>query len=326
MARKRIDDGEAFNSDSFLDIIANVVGILIILVIAVGVRVSYAPSAEPPVKPLEEEPVIDLTAPAQTLRHLERQSKTQQTALTSADQQHQELQTRISSAIRQRDDQKLKNRRLLERIEQKVRQMDNLQLDIGDKQQQLASLWREMQTVGPPLERKVTIENYPSPISRAVYGEEAHFQLLGGHVVHVPFKELVRKFQIDARRKVNHSPGTPGIEAMVGPVGDFNLRYILRRIGVHRFALDRFTFIPKSDRLGEPVSDALMVQSRFRQVLASYDPNVTTITIWTYPDSFAALRLLKKAIYLLGYSVAARPLPFGKLISGSPDGSRSAAQ
>jgi hypothetical protein len=46
----------------------------------------------------------------------------------------------------------------------------------------------------------------------------------------------------------------------------------------------------------------------------------------TYPESFGDFRTLKKALFDLGYTTAARPLPPGILIGGSPNGSRSAAQ
>ena len=43
----------AFGSDSFLDVVANIVGILIILIVVVGVRVARAPALVdvPPVAP-----------------------------------------------------------------------------------------------------------------------------------------------------------------------------------------------------------------------------------------------------------------------------------
>ena len=43
----RRHDDQAFGSDSFLDVVANVVGILIILLVVVGVRVSRAPVTLP---------------------------------------------------------------------------------------------------------------------------------------------------------------------------------------------------------------------------------------------------------------------------------------
>ena len=50
------------------------------------------------------------------------------------------------------------------------------------------------------------------------------------------------------------------------------------------------------------------------------------MTAWVYADSFAEYRRLRKELYAAGYTVAARPLPEGELIGGSPRGTRSAAQ
>ena len=46
----------------------------------------------------------------------------------------------------------------------------------------------------------------------------------------------------------------------------------------------------------------------------------------SYQDSFASFRRIKKELYKMGFSVAARPLPVGTPISGSPQGTKSAAQ
>ena len=90
--------------------------------------------------------------------------------------------------------------------------------------------------------------------------------------------------------------------------------------------LQRWTLIPTSSRLGEPVEQALGEGSEFRRVLAACRPGRTAVTIWTYPDSFAAFRRLKQELYRLGLITAARPLPQGVPISGSPQGTKSAAE
>jgi len=51
MPRSRLRDDSNFGSDSFLDIVANAVGIVIILIMIVGARASRipaAPEAQPP--------------------------------------------------------------------------------------------------------------------------------------------------------------------------------------------------------------------------------------------------------------------------------------
>jgi hypothetical protein len=67
-------------------------------------------------------------------------------------------------------------------------------------------------------------------------------------------------------------------------------------------------------------------QSEFATLVRSLDPNRATITIWVYPDSFQHYRAFKKYLFDRGFLTAARPLPEGHPIGGSPDGSRSAAE
>ncbi|MCA8999728.1 MAG: hypothetical protein KDA80_22215, partial [Planctomycetaceae bacterium] len=65
MAR-RTDHQPEFGSDSFLDIVANIVGILIILIVVAGVRVAQAPVLSSVVMPevvIEEPEVIELLEP-----------------------------------------------------------------------------------------------------------------------------------------------------------------------------------------------------------------------------------------------------------------------
>jgi hypothetical protein len=121
-------------------------------------------------------------------------------------------------------------------------------------------------------------------------------------------------------------------------VGGFRLRYTLERHDVSpelaketgrggSYArLQKWTLIPASNELGEPVRLALQEGSDFREALARILPGRTTITVWVYPDGFDAFRQIRKELYRRGYTLAARPLPLGAPISGSPEGSKSAAQ
>ena len=90
--------------------------------------------------------------------------------------------------------------------------------------------------------------------------------------------------------------------------------------------LVEWTLIPTTAQLGEPIDAALAEGSEFRRALADLDRKRTTITVWTYPDSFGAFCRLKKELFQQGFAVAGRPLPDGHPIGGSPEGSRSAAQ
>jgi len=84
--------------------------------------------------------------------------------------------------------------------------------------------------------------------------------------------------------------------------------------------------LPVADQLGEPLDVAMQEGSMFRHALAKLRPGRHTVTIWVYPDSFEEFRKVQKELYAIGFSVAARPLSHGTPISGSPQGSKSAAQ
>jgi len=69
MGGRKSTDEIAFGSDSFLDIVANIVGILIILIVIAGVRVSQMPAVTPPLADEETAetssppPVLAITSP-----------------------------------------------------------------------------------------------------------------------------------------------------------------------------------------------------------------------------------------------------------------------
>ena len=78
--------------------------------------------------------------------------------------------------------------------------------------------------------------------------------------------------------------------------------------------------------LGQPIAQALGPGSEFRGRIAACRPQSTTVTIWVYPDSFDDFRALKAELFKLGFLTAARPMPMGEPIAGSPSGSRSRAE
>ncbi|MFM9115611.1 MAG: hypothetical protein ACKOU6_05560, partial [Planctomycetota bacterium] len=71
---------------------------------------------------------------------------------------------------------------------------------------------------------------------------------------------------------------------------------------------------------------ALRANSDFLARFERLDPARTTVTVWVYPDSFGYFRTFKKLLFEKGFLTAARPLPDGHPVGGSPDGSRSTAE
>ncbi len=183
----------------------------------------------------------------------------------------------------------------------------------------------------------VVLKHLPTPMAKTVFGEEEHFRLSDGRLVYVPMTELVKLLKQQAQVKVYKLKETPAITEMIGPIGGFSLKYTMvrRKMAVDTpngsmvrevADLDSFMVVPAAAILGEPLDDALREGSAFRNQLRRFDPSTTTITVWTYPDSFAEFRRLKDELYKLGYLTAGRPLPDGHPIGGSPRGTRSGAQ
>ena len=338
MPRSLPQDPTAAGHDSFLDVVANIVGILIILVMVVGVRAKNAPvlavardeSYEKQVDELEREMAVEQSLRRDVLEAEDQIEKLQEASL--AKHEHRQRLAMMVSAWQK----KMASRR--EKMDAQSRQDFDLRQDVAKMEDALARLEQRRADLAAVQNAPVLIESYPTPLSRAVDGPEAHFQLRGGRVAFVPLNDLIREFKEDARHKAYRLRNQPEMTETIGPIGGFRLRYTLQRYevpmhiweetgrGGSYVRLKRWTLIPQSFQLGETAEAALAEGSEFRRALSQFDPRRATVTVWTYPDSYAAFRLLKKELFRLGYPTAARPLPEGHPISGSPDGTKSSAQ
>ena len=335
MPRRVKEHTEAVNPDSFLDIVASVVSIMIIMVVMEGSRIKNAPiqaairgdplTAELE-KDLHEEQSMrnDVLDSAEEIERLKRESAARCFERDMLATAVSLLEQKVETHRKQLDEQKLKRFDLARSLSEERFQLDRLN-----------QARRQAETAESA---PIVVENYPTPISRQVDSNEAHFQLSGGSIVHIPLEELLEQFQTDARRRAYKLMELPEITETIGPVDGFRLKYTLERrdttpeeakatgrLGSY-VRLKKWTLIPVVDALGEPPDVALNDGSAFRKALAKLRPGQHTITLWTYEDSFDAFRQIRKELYHLGFTTAARPLPYGQPISGSPDGSKSAAQ
>ncbi len=329
MAGQQQQTASAMDSDSFLDIVANIVGILIILVMVVGLRIQRTPPVPEPSPELK-----DRVAGLQ--RRIDQAEKKLQRL-----QQAREENTRRGAQLRRQTDALARKQQELQKQWEKTQQSEKhfreeklrLQEDILRQARQLELAQRQLAQRSHQRPKTVHVVSYPTPVSRTVKGEELHFQLTGGQLAYVPFEELVAQLKSDAKRRAAQLRHAAVLSATVGPIRGYRLRYVLQKVstlsdlGTLSFArLVVATFIPEKDPPGVPLEQALASSSEFRALLARVDPQETTITIWVHPDSFSHYRRLKKELYEMGFAVAARPLPQGRYISASPSGSHSEAQ
>jgi hypothetical protein len=337
MALPVIDDTATAGHDSFLDIVANIVGILIILVMVAGVRVKNfsLDTAQPneqieqAQKALQDDQALansvrtDVFKITDQLEDVERETRLRQS-------ERDRLALIIEAARRS-----IQTRR--EQLDETSQAGFDMSIKIADSNRELKRVEQrrsQLETTSAPA---TLVRSYPTPLSKTVDEDEVHLQLRGGRVVHIPLDRLVEELKADARRKMYKLKDLPEFAETIGPAGGFRLRYTMERkmvtpeiaaatgMGGQYAQLRRWTLIPVSNDLGETVDEALAEGSSLDAELARLSPK-TTVTVWTYPDSFAGFRRLKENLYGRGLRVAARPMPHGAPIAGSPDGSKSSAQ
>jgi hypothetical protein len=379
MSRQSKNREVGFGSDSFLDIVANIVGILIILIVIAGLRVSHAPvkavvetvaefeaeesdplppdGPELPQSPFEPDregivqPMViaepprliptrppgppeklvllarELEADIEAIYH---RSADFSAAIQRATVDDEQVQSRLAATEQALTTQK----HALQAVQKETAVLGD---SLEQTRRRLLDLKRELNQAEEAQTAAEKLEHRLAPISHTVETNELHFRLLNDRVVPVPVDELSErlKAQIDRQKdwlvKFRQHQGT------VGPINGFVMNYVVERQqmsvidelrlgrGVVKIGVSRWELVADPDLKAETLDQALARGSNFVQALQAADEK-TAITFWVYPDSFKLFRELKRVIQAEGLVVAARPLPFGTPIAGSPQGTRSKGQ
>ena len=337
MAQAAHED-EAVNADSFLDIVASVVSVLIIMVMVTGLKIKHTP-VDVPLTAEAKQDFDDLRTDAASEETLRGE------VLKVADEaKHVEQETAFWAGQRDRlalavtaVEHRLQGER--QQIDQQSQQDSDLVARLTVARTRLDEIEHQRHAVESAPAQAVRLESYPTPLSKTVDGREVHFQLRNGRITWVPLEELIELAVSDAKRKV-HKLGdrTPQYHDTVGPQDGFRGTYTIElhemtaeeshttgRSGIF-VRLKRFVLEQTVDDLGEPVDQALGSGSQFHLVLSQRKLRDSTVTVWVYPDSFDAFRKIKKDLYQLGFPVAARPMPEGAPIAASAEGTKSTAE
>ena len=334
--------------DSFLDIVANLVGILIILVVLVGAsaskRVQQAPVAADPALEAERLATVDAIDSQSDLTHKlrvdNRQLKLQileQNRLAAAlsDQRHAMLvqaetlrvqATQIESQLAAK----------LASFDEATREKQQEQIKLVSAEEALTTELKDVKAKTAALAasfkpaKNEELKHYPNPIAKTVFSEEVHFRLANGKLTHVPLEPLLaamkNEWRVQAEQGLKTSNRT--VET-VGPLEGFRLQYQMSAAEVDQgrsIRLDRFQVIPQPNVPGEQINVALAEGSRFREILSRHEARKTTVSIWLYPDGFSDHRAIKTWLYENGYQMASWPLEYGRHISGGPNGFKTSAQ
>jgi len=176
-----------------------------------------------------------------------------------------------------------------------------------------------------------------APVSKPAFSDEYHFELSHDRITFINLERLMELTRADAQVRIRMSDRSPAVSNKVGPVGAFLLEYelvravpgsmeeVLERKNV-RFELSGWELLPVGENRGETFESTRGPLSEYSRAINRISSGRATITLWVYPDSFALFRKVRGDLTDRGFSVAARPLPEGMTIHGSPMGTQSAAQ
>ncbi|MGB1926306.1 MAG: hypothetical protein ACPHL6_07235 [Rubripirellula sp.] len=339
--RKR--QGFELGYDAFLDIVANLVGILIILVVVLGAQSTGSIDERE-----SEVDTVKVTTGATSHQVNELAIQTDLAAAAQADSNRFE---RLIGEQKLIIDRKREERNfLLDMLSQaenawqeSQQQLDNQKVSAArrlvafeEKQAGIEQLKLEAERLKNQNDSVTKVQHLPTPMAKTVFGDEVHFRLKDNRFSVVPLDPLLTEIKKDFERfSVGSKEGRQ--ESAVGPIRGFIARYELDKEkgtisrggqikNATRIQLVNLSIEPLVEPHGIPLQEFIQGKKQLDIELAGRDPSTTTITVWVYPDSFESFRVLKEILYQRGFATAARPLPMGHVISGSPDGSRSRAQ
>jgi hypothetical protein len=354
MIRRRFRNREiAFSFDSFLDVVANVVGIIIrlILVVWVGAR-SYSSvqnvqpdDAATQAATAQAEPndplAAELARRRQDLEHARKRLLEQMRQL----QETQDTEKRVAgewSTLAAQREQLQQEQTIASQAGNATRQAGQTgAASMAELRERSKHLTEEIRALEKePAPRKTL--RYHTPVSKPLDAEELLFECNHGRVTFVDlaaFLAEVQRGMEDKGRELRNQWRTSGF---VGPSGAFRLRYTIERersmtdsLGAdeapasansYRFNLSMWQLEPVQLDRGETAERAFQPASEFRQVADGLDARQQAVTFWVYPDSFALYRQLRDYLYEKGIVVAGRPLPEGVPISATRRGSLSRGQ
>lgn len=327
---------DAPGQDSFLDVVCNLVGILIVLVMLVAAQAKRSMLTAIALPPASASPLTDeiraTEAAAQSLEtnihELEHTLAATRLEMTLREEERNRYQVLVTVARQRLDEYRAQ-------LSAEERARFDLTQQLADCQRQWASLRDQAATLSTPPPK--VLHHLPTPMARTVFGTEVHFRLSGHRLAYVPWDEMIQRLKADAPHHVHKLRDQPRIELSLPDYAGFGARYILRRAEVQietrvgtatrsGVELEQIYLVETEPNLGQPVSEALAPGSEFRSRLAAYKPQTTTVTLWVYPDSFEDFRLVKAELFKMGFLTAARPMPEGEPIAGSPSGTRSFAE
>ncbi|QDU79348.1 hypothetical protein Pla110_10560 [Polystyrenella longa] len=374
MSRRRTTPEVEIGSDSFLDIIANIVGILIILIVIAAVRVSQSPiptmsiesdasepiavaDAEEPEAILEaetepqpeSEPVAEpVVAPTPKVIELDEQLlaeveqlEAQLVDLTDQSTEQSAQIKALNAELQKRNEQTGSLNQQVQKLVQLKDHAEQMRAQLQHSHDKTKSRINQLTRVLEEVEQKESptkeLRHEVTPVSKRVAGKEIHFQVKYNKISVLPIDELVTEMKEEIPDNLSWIMKFNEYNGEVGPIRGFRMTYKVAREslsaveqlqqgrGMMKVGVERWELVEDELLLAESFEKALEPLSSFQAALQQADSN-STLTFWVYPDSFATFQKIKEVVHHNGFLIAARPIPFGAPIAGSPNGSQSESQ
>ena len=326
------DEQTSMGQDSFLDIVANLVGILIILVVVVGAQAQSSwQQSEAPAEYATELESVKQDVEKKGLEAINLQGENAElhrkldyekgiSSQLAANRRRLLLDiSRISSEIKEQqlslDQQQLEANQLRSHVEELKHEIDLVKYEFSAV---------ENQTV----DEVEVLKHYPTPIAKTVFSDEIHFRIKNGRIAYVPMEDLLNAMRNEWKVKARKLQSTKNTWESVGPISGFRLAYLLALKDSNRSSLGeiefrRFEINSLNDSVGEEISLALQENSGFRSRLERFVADRTTVSLWVYPDEYEDLIGVRDWLRQNRFQTASWPLQKGQPISGGPQGLRT---
>jgi hypothetical protein len=352
MYRRRRSTREiAFSFDSFLDVVANVIGIIIrlILVAWVGAR-SYsaamqlmeapAPASQPlPAPTADDDPATaELNKVRRELAEARRRLLEQMGHLKLADDESRVSSAQLKELEGQHRELEKQASRLGVELAGKGAKVNAGIASAESLKKRGEELLKQIRAIEKMPSQKQVLK-YHTPVSHVVHADEMFFECRRGRVTYIDLPAFMQEIQATLADRAQVLKTQWHVAAVTSPVGAFRLRYLVEREkgtlesfgggpsgGGFRYGLSEWTLEPISEDRGETLDAALKEGSQFRRLADRVDAQITVVTFWVYEDSFEPFRKLRDHLYERDIEVAGRPLTADAPISASRHGTASRGQ
>lgn len=337
--RRRPSKEIHFSFDSFLDVVANVVGIIIrlILVAWVGARTYQGIQIPNEIAP---RPALSIPGQSHTPEtigmaqaNLDKLQKDRD-SIQASNQLKTGLLAKEKTDLGQVTQKTNDLQKGLEQIQNSLDLTDQISRDLEIKGKAQKSNRDELLKRTTNLENAIkelkakkgpaTVIKYQTPISRALQAEEMIFECRNGKIMAVDIGAMMEEIS-DRMQELGEKLRTQWeVEETTRTHGPFKLRYTLERERTaielanpnlppndrtnFRFALTGWVLEPLDQDRGETLDEALSPNSEFLKIVLGLDPSQTAVTFCVYPDSFPLYRRLRDLLHEKNIVVAGRPL------------------